>query len=102
MSPYFAKPLPPRVEEVFVPPSPAPAPSPPGSCPPPCPVCGGLECLCRPRFFAGQLLTADDLNRLEGYILQKNKLHNRYLHGWGVVCGLEVDCHPCPGYVTVR
>ena len=25
-----------------------------------CPDCGGLECLCRPRFFAGQLLTADD------------------------------------------
>ena len=23
----------------------------------PCPACGQLECLCRPRFFAGQLLT---------------------------------------------
>lgn len=67
-----------------------------------CPVCGGLECLCRPRFFAGQLLTEDDLNRLERYIIDKNKLHNRYLHGWGVVCGLEVICHPCKGFVTVK
>ena len=67
-----------------------------------CPVCGGLECLCRPRFFAGQLLTEEDLNRLENYIVGKNKLHNRYLHGWGVVCGLEVSCHQCKGFVTVR
>jgi hypothetical protein len=57
--------------------------------------------LCRPRFFAGQLLTDDTLNRLERYIVEKNKLHNRYLHGWGVVCGLEVVCQPCSG-VTVR
>lgn len=67
-----------------------------------CPTCGGLECLCRPRFFPGQLLTEEDLNRLDHYIVGKNRLHNRYLHGWGVVCGLEVVCHPCPGEVTVR
>ena len=66
-----------------------------------CPVCGGLECLCRPRFFAGQLLTEDDLNRLERYIIDKNRLHNRYLVGWGVVCGLEVLCNPCKGFVTL-
>ena len=58
-------------------------------CPPPCPACGGLECLCRPRFFAGQVLTEDDLNRLENYVVAKGKLHNRYLHGPGVVCGLR-------------
>jgi len=67
-----------------------------------CSACGELECLCRPRYFAGQLLTEDDLNRLDRYIVEKNKLHNRYLHGWGVVCGLEVFCHPCPGEVTVK
>lgn len=67
-----------------------------------CPACGGLQCLCRPRFFAGQLLTEEDLNRLDHYILEKNKLHNRYLHGWGVVCGLEVVCHPCENMVTVK
>jgi hypothetical protein len=47
-------------------------------------------------------LTEDDLNRLDRYIVEKNKLHNRYLHGWGVVCGLEVFCHPCEGQVTVK
>ena len=73
---------------------------------PPCPACGGLECLCRPRFFAGQLLTDDDLNRLDYYIVEKNRLHNRYLVGTGVVCGLEVVCSICDpagnGTVVVR
>ncbi len=71
-----------------------------------CPACGELECLCRPRFFAGQLLSEEDLNRLDRYIQGKNRLHNRYVHGWGVVCGLKVSCEPCsdrnvsvsPGY----
>jgi hypothetical protein len=67
-----------------------------------CPACGGLECLCRPRFFAGQLLTEQDLNLLDHYIVAKNKLHNRYLHGWGVVCGMEVVCSPCDNLVTVK
>jgi hypothetical protein len=68
-----------------------------------CPACGGLECLCRPRFFAGQLLTEEDLNRLDHYIVAKQKLHNRYLHGWGVVCGLDVVCDGCDrGSVMVR
>lgn len=62
---------------------------------PVCPACGGLECLCRPRFFAGQLLTEHDLNRLDDYIVAKNRLHNRYLVGWGVACGLEVVCSVC-------
>jgi hypothetical protein len=57
--------------------------------------------LCRPRFFAGQLLTDETFNSLDHYIIEKNKLHNRYLHGWGVVCGLEVVCGPC-NQVTVR
>ncbi len=74
----------------------------PGCAPAACPECGGLECLCRPRFFPGQLLTDEDLNRLDRYIVEKNKLHNRYLFGWGVVCGLEVVCHPCEDKVIVR
>src|SRR5215831_21266304 len=73
-----------------------------GCAPVACPVCGGLECLCRPRFFAGQLLTDEDLQRLDHYIVAKNKLHNRYLVGWGVACGLEVVCNWCDGTVTVR
>src|ERR1700722_1031417 len=73
---------------------------PPGPACQPCPDCGGLDCLCRPRFFAGQLLTEQDLNRLENYIIAKNQLHNRYLVGRGVVCGLELTCSPCAN--TVR
>ncbi len=67
----------------------------------PCPDCGGLECLCRPRFFAGQLLTEQDLNRLDHYIVEKHKLHNRHLFGSGVVCGLVVTCAPCDERVNV-
>ena len=70
---------------------------------PPCLVCGGLKCLCRPRFFPGQLLSDEDLNRLQQYVIDKNRLHNRYLVGWGVACGLEVVCSSCDaGQVTVR
>ena len=66
--------------------------------------CGGASCsLCqdqgyvRPRFFAGQLLTEDDLQQLEGYGVAKNRLHMRQLFGAGVVCGLEITCYPCGG-----
>jgi len=49
----------------------------------------------RPRFFNGQMLTDTDLKSGQDYAIEKNKLHNRYLHGWGVVCGLKVKCYPC-------
>lgn len=67
-----------------------------------CPACRGLECMERPRFFAGQLLTEAELNSEQAYVIAKNRLHNRYLHGWGVVCGLEVVCSPCNGWVSVK
>ena len=68
---------------------------------PQCPECEGLECVCRPRFFAGQRLTERELNDLIGYMKAKQRLHNRYLHGWGTVCGLEVSCDPCGNAVRV-
>jgi hypothetical protein len=72
--------------------------------------CGGAGCsICqtqfyvRPQFFAGQLLTEDDLQSLEDYVLAKNRLHNRRLFGEGVVCGFQVLCHPCgDGRVAVQ
>lgn len=51
----------------------------------------------RPRFFAGQLLTEDDLGALIDYVVAKNRFHNSRLFGTGVVCGLEVECGPCDG-----
>lgn len=57
----------------------------------------------RPRFFAGQLLTEDDLTLLEQYVVDKNRLHNRHFLGDGVVCGLGVFCDPCdPRSITVQ
>jgi hypothetical protein len=44
----------------------------------------------RVRFFPRQLLSAEDLITEQDYFRQKLRRHNRFLHGWGVVCGLEV------------
>ena len=44
----------------------------------------------RTSFHTGQLLTGDDLNREQNYFRNKLKLHNRLLHGFGVVSGLRV------------
>jgi hypothetical protein len=44
----------------------------------------------RVRYFSGQLITADDMRAEQEYFRQKLRQHNRYLHGWGVVCGCEV------------
>ncbi|MBN2440650.1 MAG: hypothetical protein JXJ04_04875 [Spirochaetales bacterium] len=49
----------------------------------------------RPEYFRGQMLTDADLIAGQKYFIEKNKLHNRSLHGWGVVCGLKVKCFPC-------
>ncbi|BCJ39858.1 hypothetical protein GCM10010168_27180 [Actinoplanes ianthinogenes] len=56
----------------------------------------------RPRYFAGQSLTEAELNAAQEYQLAKNRLHNRYLHGAGVVCGLQVVCVADPGAVQVH
>jgi len=66
-----------------------------------CSTCAPLRSAERPRFFGGQRLSAEDLSSEQDYVLVKNRLHNRYLHGWGVVCGLDIGCGPCPGEVTV-
>lgn len=68
-----------------------------------CPTCGGVDCFERPRFFSGQLLTDRDLVAAQQYVIEKNKLHNRYLVGTGVVCGLAVRCNPsCQGTILVE
>jgi hypothetical protein len=66
-----------------------------------CPVCVNLKTYVRPRFFAGQLLTDSELTSLTSYVVDKERLHNLYLHGWGVVCGLQVECDGCgPGVLV--
>ena len=49
---------------------------------------GSIE---RPRFFPRQLVTPDDLTLGQDYFRNKLRRMNRYLHGWGVVCGARVD-----------
>jgi hypothetical protein len=48
----------------------------------------------RPRYFPGQLLAAGDFTDEQDYVREKLKRHNRWLHGPGVVHGLEVSVEP--------
>jgi hypothetical protein len=45
----------------------------------------------RVNYFEGQMLTAADFQAEQEYHQAKRRRHNRYLHGWGVVCGLGVS-----------
>jgi hypothetical protein len=61
----------------------------------------------RVRYFARQLITPEDLTLEQEYFRNKLRRHNRFLHGWGVVCGCMVEPVPdkpwtvkvTPGYV---
>jgi hypothetical protein len=67
---------------------------------------GGLA---RVRFYPRQLLEADDLRQEQAYHRERARRHNRYLHGWGVVAGCQVQpaatteqpwqVRVCPGYL---
>lgn len=48
----------------------------------------------RVRYFHGMLLTDRDFREEQIYHLEKRRLLNRMLHGWGVVCGLGIDWTP--------
>jgi hypothetical protein len=41
-------------------------------------------------------MTARDFAADTEYLLDRHRLHNRLLHGWGIVCGLDVKPHPNP------
>ena len=49
------------------------------------------QSLKRPRLFNGQLLSTADLKLEQDYLREKFKLHNRALHGFGIVSGLKVS-----------
>ena len=48
----------------------------------------------RLRYFTGRYMTARDFRDEQMHHLTHRYLHNRILHGWGVVCGLHVYPHP--------
>jgi len=56
--------------------------------------CADVPQFDRLRYFYGQMLHARDLQAEQAYFREKLKLHNRCLHGWGVVCGLDVTPAP--------
>jgi hypothetical protein len=63
--------------------------------------CGGAgECghiaTERNRYFTGKYMAARDFQDEQSYFLSRHRLHNRLLHGWGIVCGLKVTPHPNP------
>ena len=55
----------------------------------------------RPRFFAGQLLTADDLTASQDVDSGLRQLHHRMLHGWGIASGLSVTGQRAETEVTL-
>jgi len=69
-----------------------------------------IECdvrqLARNHYFYGKLMTARDFTDEQDYHRGKALRHNRYLHGWGTVCGLKVKQHPNPAcqsqYVVIE
>ncbi len=67
--------------------------------------CAESAYLERVRYFPRQLLTAEDMQQEQRYFIEKQRRHNRYLHGWGIVWGLDVVLKSgsfsvtiCPGY----
>jgi hypothetical protein len=62
----------------------------------------------RPSYDVCDFLNARDLQDQQSYFLQQRRNHNRFLHGWGVYCGLRVipagkkrrpwSVQVCPGY----
>ena len=65
-------------------------------------TCCNLICFERPNYFCGHLLTDTDLSKEQQYVVEKHKLYNRTLHGWGVVCGLRLTCDDeCCGGIMI-
>lgn len=50
----------------------------------------------RLKYFYGQMLSACDFQTEQNFFREKLKLHNRCMHGYGVVCGLRVEPVPMP------
>lgn len=53
-----------------------------------------------PIFEADQVLSQTHLNKLVGYLEEQDRLSRLYLHGMGIVCGLEVS-KPNPNTVSI-
>ena len=56
--------------------------------------CADVGHFSRLRYFHGQVLGSLELRTEQGYFVERNRLHDRLLHGWGIVCGLDVRVVP--------
>jgi len=54
-----------------------------------CEICN-IPCFERNNYFYGKRMTARDFQEEQCYFNEKRWLINRTIHGWGVVCGLDV------------
>lgn len=54
-----------------------------------CEICD-IPCFERNNYFCGKMMTARDFQDEQCYFNEKRWLMNRTVHGWGVVCGLDV------------
>jgi len=62
----------------------------------------GLNAFERNNYFYGKLMAVRDFELEQAYFVEKRKLLNRYLHGWGAMCGLGIVPHECPGMVVLK
>src|SRR5215467_458854 len=60
-----------------------------------CPECE-ISAFTRNHYFTGKLLVERDFRQEQAYYVDKLRLHEQRLHGWGVVCGLKVKQHENP------
>lgn len=56
----------------------------------------------RNRYFSGKYMAPRDFAADPDHLLGRHRLHNRLLHGWGIVTGLRVRRHTRPDCVRVR
>lgn len=56
----------------------------------------------RSNYFHGMLLTDRDFKDEQQYHLQKRWLLNRKLFGWGVVCGLDIECEAGQKIIKIK
>jgi hypothetical protein len=61
----------------------------------------GGEALLRVRYFSGKLLDADDFTAEQSYVRGKLRRRNRWIHGSGVVSGLDVSIGRTKGAARV-
>jgi len=63
---------------------------------------GTLDPAKRVNYTLGLVLGEDELRQEQLHFLERDRLHNRLLHGYGVACGLRVTTAPAGGDVEVR